>query len=503
METGDPPGNVVVVAANNPTTGIAFSAGFLLNTNIAVSIDGFVIYGAQIGIYVKTHSDQVRLTNNIVSASVVHGIYVQDSANVLVFNNLSYANGSSGIILRGSPGALVINNTSYGNADRGIFFAAGSTGGAALDNALEANVTAGIQTDELAGYVTGGNVSSDHFASGTPKDATDLGASVVSSLLFVDPTGADGVLGGVGYADDDFRLSQIAAGQTANSPAVDAGSDLARYLRLARASTRTDGLRDTRWVDAGYHYGNFLSPPPRPTRRIRSKPIVVDPQHGDDNNDGATVHTAFRTLAHALSVARAGNRVELLPGTYSEGLVSPAQSGTPDRNVVIQPVSSPVVIDANGLADALLISGRSNIRIVGLDVINASSAGIEIRDGASNITIDRCHIYQNGQRGVYATGASGVIIMDSTISGNGDDGVRQVGGTLEFIGSDVSGNHGNGIAAEYDGRSVSARFNGGGQHRQWHPSPQRRQRDDYRDGVQFQRGRRYYHSGHGRPPRGE
>ena len=51
----------------------------------------------------------------------------------------------------------------------------------------------------------------------------------------------------------NFYLSQIAAGQAANSPCVDTGSDLAVNLGLDSYSTRTDGVGDAGQVDMGVH----------------------------------------------------------------------------------------------------------------------------------------------------------------------------------------------------------------------------------------------------------
>jgi len=54
---------------------------------------------------------------------------------------------------------------------------------------------------------------------------------------------------------DGYHLSQIEAGDLANSPCVDAGSDLAEDFDMDRYTTRTDGVPDTSIVDMGYHYG--------------------------------------------------------------------------------------------------------------------------------------------------------------------------------------------------------------------------------------------------------
>jgi len=52
----------------------------------------------------------------------------------------------------------------------------------------------------------------------------------------------------------NFCLSQIAAGQSQDSPCVDTGGDSATNVGLGEFSTRTDGVGDSGTVDMGYHY---------------------------------------------------------------------------------------------------------------------------------------------------------------------------------------------------------------------------------------------------------
>ena len=52
----------------------------------------------------------------------------------------------------------------------------------------------------------------------------------------------------------DYYLSQTAAGQGADSPCVDAGSDTATNLGMDKYTTRTDKVADDGLVDMGYHY---------------------------------------------------------------------------------------------------------------------------------------------------------------------------------------------------------------------------------------------------------
>ncbi len=452
VEVGDPPGDAVIDATT-------FDTGFELNHNLAVTIDGFVIYGAGIGIYVKSWSDQAVVRNNIVSNNLDNGIYIQDSQNVTVFNNLVYNNGDSGILITGnvsgSAGARIINNTVYGNTNRGIFFAGtdiSSPNGLAINNIVQANLVAGMEVNESSrsGYQSAGNVSPDHYASGTPVDATDIRADA----LFINPPGADQMLGGADSADDDFHLSQKAAGQATTSPAVDAGSDSARLLRLDQASTRTDGRPDRGIVDAGYHYGNFSTSQLHPQLQHYAL-LYVDPVNGSDTNDGSSASSAMQSLPRALDLAQPGNRIVMLGGTYDGGDLTFAHSGTSGREIILQGMNG-AAIDATGSQRGFLLVGLSSITLDGLDISGASESGIEIRNGfsgqtsgngPSNITIRRCHLHNNGRRGLYVNGASAVSMQSTVADQNGSRGVQVETGQLNIQGSTINANTDSGLWA--------------------------------------------------------
>ena len=462
-ETGD--AGDVILDANG------FADAFEFNHNLAMKVDGFVIYGGVIGLYVKSQSDQAVISNNIISDNTGRGVYIQDSKNVIVFNNLVYNNGSDGVLVTGnvsgSPGAQVINNTIYGNAGRGIFFSGttiGSPGGLVMNNITQANGVAGLEVNATSrsDYLSAGNVIADRLASGTALDITDSR----NDPGFTNPAGPDQILGGLGYADDDFHLDQTSAGQAVTSAAVNVGADLARRFRLERASTRSDGRPDVGFVDAGYHYKNFGIPPLRPQLRIRSMPLYVSATNGSDANDGATPATAIRSLARALTLAQAGNRVLLLGGRYapdpSVGQLRLANSGRSGREIVIQGMNG-AVIDGSGFERAMVLSGRSNIRLADVEVTGASSTGIEISGGSSNITLRGCHLYGNGDRALYVKGAT-VAVQGSLIENNGSKGLQVETAQLDMQTSTVShnGEHGLWVLAGGTASVSRSQFAGNG-----------------------------------------
>ena len=454
-EVGDPPGDVVIDGSGFPT-------GFELNRKLATTIQGFVIYGAGIGIYVKSQSDQAIIRDNVVCNNTDNGIDIEDSKSALVFNNLVYNNARTGILLtgtvNGSPGARVINNTVYMNQNRGIYFtgtAVGSPGGLVINNVVQDNKPAGIQvnTSSQNGYVSAANITwNNRYASGTPTDVTD----VEDDPLLVDPAGPDGMLGGPQYADDDFHLQQVSAGQAANSPAVNFGSDGAMRLRLSRASTRTDGRPDTGRVDAGYHYKNFGSLPLGTQLRLPYKSIYVS-DAGDDTNDGTSPGAALQTIARALLLARPGNEVVVFPGTYHEGELTPKNSGQPGRDIrihgrpgaVIDASICPCATNPQGCpcTRGLLITQRSNLTIDSLEVRTASDTGIEIRNASTAITLRRCYLHDNARRGLYVNGVTGITLQGGVVANNGSRGVQVEGGELSVGGTLISGNPDSGVWA--------------------------------------------------------
>lgn len=71
-----------------------------------------------------------------------------------------------------------------------------------------------------------------------------------------DPTGTAGNISENPLFVTDFYLSQTAAGQSYNSPCVNAGEKFSEEYNLEQTWTRTDSIPDTLIVDLGYHHGN-------------------------------------------------------------------------------------------------------------------------------------------------------------------------------------------------------------------------------------------------------
>jgi len=146
-----------------------------------------------------------------------------------------------------SPKLRIINN--YGAGGDGIY--AENSAVTLTNNIIALNLyglrVTGAITATISNNDVWGNITADY--SGLPDPTGSQGN------IKLDPRFVAGPLG-------SYYLSQTAAGQSVNSPCVDAGSASAASLGLDQLTTRTDVKVDQGIVDLGYHYlliyGNYL-----------------------------------------------------------------------------------------------------------------------------------------------------------------------------------------------------------------------------------------------------
>jgi hypothetical protein len=162
--------------------------------------------------------------------------------NVIAGNLAEYGNGA-GVRLRDAQATLV-NNTVAGNT--------GAIGEGVYVEDTTITLTNNIIVSNTYGLRGGGDLTAtiaynDVWGNTTANyewlpDLTGSNGNTSLAPLFVSGPGGD------------YYLSQVAAGQAATSPCVDAGSDSAANLALDNRTTRTDREGDSGTVDMGYHY---------------------------------------------------------------------------------------------------------------------------------------------------------------------------------------------------------------------------------------------------------
>jgi parallel beta-helix repeat protein len=274
--TGDP-GAVVIDAGGSP-----WALRVLAARNLVLS--GLTLRGAEAGLRLEGSAairvlacnalengtgiviqgaDGLVVQDCRVSANLHDGIRVEDARDSRIENNLVYGNGEDGLVL-GSPaeGTTVRFNTFHRNGGHHLREEAPGGSGAIRENILTEGGADAIALAGVSGYETGANM-----LWGNPKPGPSRGlpqGSIEADPLFVDPFGPDGILGGIGAQDDDFRLLP-------GSVAHDLGSLLARDVvlgsqePLSTRSTRADGLlewsgSDLPATNLGYHWPLPVAP---------------------------------------------------------------------------------------------------------------------------------------------------------------------------------------------------------------------------------------------------
>jgi hypothetical protein len=242
------------------------------------AIGNLVLRNGGIGIAAQANDlpQQIDIVGNTIGVNAAEGVLVSGSAGARVWNNFVFSNGQGGILLRNAFGVEIVNNLIYVNANDGIGVGVGtmlpspqamilnntiyandgwgvtigtagapSEGTVISNNIIDRNGLGGIaaQLESLARLDIGFNLNNDGYSHEVTPSVTDFRADP----RFVDPSGPDDILGGAGFADDDFLLDPASA-------AIDAGS--ATAVELGITGSAVVGLdADEGIVDMGFLYG--------------------------------------------------------------------------------------------------------------------------------------------------------------------------------------------------------------------------------------------------------
>ncbi len=122
---------------------------------------------------------------------------------------------------------------------------------------------------------------------------------------YLSNSGAGQILDSLGRVADP-NVTPGTQASDANSPAIDAGSDLASTLGMDQVSTRTDNEKDTGRVDIGFHYND-----PQPGQTYSLQVTVSPDGAGDLTPNAITAPLTFKQFATVYLTARATD-----PNTY-------------------------------------------------------------------------------------------------------------------------------------------------------------------------------------------
>ena len=209
----------------------------------------------------------------------------------------------------------------------------------------------------------------------------------------------------------------------------------------------------------------LTSAPPRPGDDVDPAAAVAPAQTAA----GATLRVGpgaqYTTIADAARAAKPGDTVVIAPGSYA-GFQAPT-SGTVAAPITFKADGGKVTLTSGGTSNGRLdLSGRSNLRFVGVGVSKSSRFGIYATN-AQNVTLQDCEVADSQDGGAVFVGGSNIRVIGCDVHGNNAKGTSadMEGISLENIdGFEIAGNHVHdngeeGIDAKYETRNGSIHGN--------------------------------------------
>ena len=312
-------------------------------------IDGFTIKGAGENDNVsglRLSASSLVISNNRITGNLnwrEGGAIWCNGGSPLIKNNLIAGNiGFNGgaIYITGSATPSIVNCSIIGNAARNVPYAGGIHVASGTPTIRDCIIWA--NGDDLYG-VSSAMISYCDIEDG---DFNGTNNNISADPLFV-----------AGYL-----LSQTSAGQSANSPCLNAGSQTAAAAGLDSPSTRTDGVADNGQVDMGFHF------PAGTTYGL----CVYVAANGDNTRTLAQATnpaTPWKTITYALRQAA------ITPPAF--GWTINVASGVYDQATETFPLnlSDGIVLQGAGYNKTIIRSSTWN------NTLNCTMSGIGVLDG--------------------------------------------------------------------------------------------------------------------------
>jgi parallel beta-helix repeat protein len=176
--------------------------------------------------------------------------------------------------------------------------------------------------------------------------------------------------------------------------------------------------------------GSTITTPP--SCDAGTKTCYVRASSGSDTNSGADADNALQTIGKAASLAHSGYKIIVGPGTYREGVTTSSVGLAPQGLQFIGDVTGAQTGDAAG--PVMLVSPGSpatagfnlfssaGSSIDGFTITGFADAGIVIKSGSDNFTIQDCIVFANPGDGIRVQDSANVLIFNNLVYNNQGDG---------------------------------------------------------------------------------
>jgi parallel beta-helix repeat protein len=158
---------------------------------------------------------------------------------------------------------------------------------------------------------------------------------------------------------------------------------------------------------------------------------------GNDTNSGGDPANALRTISKAAQLARNGYVILVGPGTYNEGVTTARTGVAPQRLSFVANVAGDRTADSPGSVTissagsaataGFNLSGTAGSLIDGFTISGFSDAGIVIKSGSDDFTIQNCIVFNNPGDGIRVQDSASVLVFNNLTYGNGGTGIAIVG----------------------------------------------------------------------------
>jgi hypothetical protein len=214
------------------------------------------------------------------------------------------------------------------------------------------------------------NPNRDYYESDTSTSYNFGSVADPNGNFNKDPLFVSGDLGG-------YYLSQIAAGQGSNSPAINNGSDTAANLGLDTFTTRTDNVGDAGQVDRGYHY--------RKSTEVGTFQLTASVVGGHGSIAPASGPHYAGTFVTLTATPNTGWRVKAWNGTDDDSSTATTNTVTMNSNRTVtvefeQPRTLIVAVDGDysTIQDAVSDAENSDTIVVYPGIYNGGYEGVSV-----------------------------------------------------------------------------------------------------------------------------